>query len=43
MASDYVKCRFQLSKEIRDIDYELKTLQDNVYNCFKQTYGTVDT
>ena len=25
-----------------NVDYELKTLQDNAYNYFKQTYGTVN-
>ena len=42
IANEYFKCTFDLSKEITNIDYELKTLQDNVYNYFKQTYGTVN-
>ena len=25
-----------------DVDYELKTLKDNLYDYFKRTYGTVN-
>ena len=42
IANEYFKDTFDLSKAITDVDYELKTLQDNVYNYFKQTYGTVN-
>ena len=42
IANEYFKDTFDLSKEITDVDYKLKTLQDNLYNYFKQTYGTVN-
>ena len=42
IATEYFKCTFDLSKEIMDVDYELKSLQDNVYIYFKQAYGTVN-
>lgn len=40
-ANEYLKGTFNLSKDIMGVYYELNTLQDNVYNCFKRTYGTV--
>ena len=42
IATEYFKCTFDLSKEIMDVDYELKSLQDNVYIYFKRAYGTVN-
>ena len=42
IANEYFKCTFGLSKEIRDVDCELKILHDNVYNYFKRIYGTVN-
>ena len=42
MTNEHFKGTFDLSKEIKDVDYELKTQQDNVYNYFKRTYGTVN-
>ena len=42
IANEYFKCTFDLSKEMMDVDYKLKILQENAYNYFKQTYGTVN-
>ena len=42
IANEYSKCIFDLSKKIMDVNYKQKILQDNAYNYFKQTYGTVN-